>query len=1053
MTSRAAKAAGAKRKATTAINRPSKRGKQTDRRGKGKAGSNEDDDEINEEEEDEEGGGGDGDEKEDEEDEDDDSGPGRNQPKRKQNKRRICGFCANDPMGISMARVTPCDWVDGKFTLECTNCANYRHDHPDSGHQCCIPRKKQVWRRYADNDPDNYSETSCDKCSQNGFGGTCDVDTTLGYSCRRCGKDECRVNDQLMEFMPNLRQGFKRWARHACDVCSNLAPRKSQTGCSWLQNRKTWDKACTQCRDGSMHCIDSGEVVAAPIKPYEPEKWEPQHELKAWNELRGITPFRKNCLSCVEGKNHCRSLAQAAFHACNKCFQLGISCVDASEDRTHRPLHDLSRVGFGHFMPFTSCQRCTDLGRNCDRQRPCDSCCLHGEEDECDNYVHGSKDSMNCLPGRLDPPPGPLYYLAHGYGAEGVNDIKDGSELEHWIGPAIPLYALPHGAALAKMGIVSAAQSMRSVLLPEKKPPTGGPNSILSQKPVDELTVKDLREMILEEWPEAKNLNEHGHYGEQVTATWGKVSKAIDGIGRRQTSRRTLPGGNSGVGTGQSRGDDGTVDVGDGTVAQENDGDESDIYDASPRSVEAQPRVNTGLSGQQSHIDGEFTSGTQFESASSSANEQFGLIQGPAGSPILLYTPYSVDPTTPFLDVATEEEIPVDPNLQPAPTTPTQAASNSSLDNKSLSSAESQSEVAPRGMGLLYDNEHSASFGSPEGLLLEPARWYKKDHGRPAMTQWERANGLTGEPASPSHTNTLFSVSRNEAGSGVPMKAVLSKIPLDMKPPAAEKDCANAEFKSCMDPGIDCDQAVQMGLNCSCEDHSLVSDSDIAICESCARASADILVDETDEPITKDELVGMRAYLCNDCTAHCGNAIGSLSAVWSHGAKRIWGCTFSDGSEIDGSLTFNTNRKRREADGSCKPDRNSDDMVLIPTSLPASGCSCATKIFQHRLCRYHRLKYARQVMEQVATMIQWRRNEHLGDVCPGCLLTKPEDEANLSKFAGDPEPNPDSETSLASWICMVCNDMVINQKCGNSLVPGWENWFSVPPQDWADVGH
>ncbi|RBR22249.1 hypothetical protein FVER53590_06393 [Fusarium verticillioides] len=38
--------------------------------------------------------------------------------------------------------------------------------------------------------------------------------------------------------------------------------------------------------------------------------------------------------------------------------------------------------------------------------------------------------------------PGPLYYLALGYGAGGVNDLKDGQKLEHWIGPAAPMYGL-----------------------------------------------------------------------------------------------------------------------------------------------------------------------------------------------------------------------------------------------------------------------------------------------------------------------------------------------------------------------------------------------------------------------------------------------------------------------------------------------------------------------------------------------------------------------------------------------------------------------------------
>uniref|UniRef100_A0A0D2XWB6 Uncharacterized protein n=1 Tax=Fusarium oxysporum (strain Fo5176) TaxID=660025 RepID=A0A0D2XWB6_FUSOF len=38
--------------------------------------------------------------------------------------------------------------------------------------------------------------------------------------------------------------------------------------------------------------------------------------------------------------------------------------------------------------------------------------------------------------------PGHLYYLALGYGPDGVDDIKDGRQVEHWIGPAAPVYGL-----------------------------------------------------------------------------------------------------------------------------------------------------------------------------------------------------------------------------------------------------------------------------------------------------------------------------------------------------------------------------------------------------------------------------------------------------------------------------------------------------------------------------------------------------------------------------------------------------------------------------------
>ncbi|KAM4057028.1 hypothetical protein HRG_003879 [Hirsutella rhossiliensis] len=464
---------------------------------------------------------------------------GGNEPKLK-----ACNFCTNDPEGQRMAAARPCDWyMVGKHTIECTNCADHRLANPDSDHQCKILRRKQVWRRYATEDRDDYAPSACDHCVANGKEGACDVDTTLGYSCGKCLKTDCRVNGQLMEKRPNLRQGFERWFRHACDTCDNRIAKKGEPGCSWLGDRKSWTRRCTRCENNKMTCWNGGYLVAHPPEPNIPTAWTVTHMLNGgWAELRGGSPWRKNCTNCAINRNHCRAMADAATNACNRCLQMGLDCVDDAGNSY--PLPDLSRVGFGNFMPFRACSRCIATGRNCDRQRPCDSCVQNGEAHLCDTFKIGDSANLNCHNGRLDPPPGPIYYLALGYGAGGVNDPKDGKKLEHWIGPGFPVYSMQGGDDNNRMGVVATAEEMARAMRPQGAPPHGHRGGALEDTRTSQISVQDLVQMLRNNWPEANIPSHYEKYTDAVAAAMAKRVSYADGRAprRRGTTRTPGPG-------------------------------------------------------------------------------------------------------------------------------------------------------------------------------------------------------------------------------------------------------------------------------------------------------------------------------------------------------------------------------------------------------------------------------------------------------------------------------------------------------------------------------
>ncbi|KAH0496872.1 hypothetical protein TgHK011_004216 [Trichoderma gracile] len=487
-------------------------------------------------------------------------------PKRKRGPNR-CKFCGADPVGKDMFQERPCDYTKiwKENYIECQNCADHRSKNPGVQHRCQPPNINKVWRQYGVADPTTYTPAACDQCRGGRLEHQCNVDPILGYGCtttRACREGTCTVNGVPMEKPPRPQANVVRWTRGECQVCENKTKKGTATmGCSWLRDRTTWNQACDYCQAHNLVCMSGGNIVASPAKLTLPKTWALNHQVFDWGfiECRAINPHRRNCKRCLEdGHEHCRVDAGAYGFACNRCAQLGIDCIDSKDD-THYPIFDLARVGIGGFMPFPECSCCTRHGRNCDLQRPCNSCVKHG--DECDEFKGVT--ARYCFNGRLDPPPGPLYYLALGYGPQGVDDPKDGSAIEHWVGPATNVYCmLPDKQK--KEYLTALGAHLRAKLHPPGGPPHGdvSQGGLLTRR-ASEITPQQIAALIRAQWPQARPMNQYNVYQRYVDEAQQQVR--IVRAGKAGARLPELPE------NGEDDGDDGDDNNGNGA---DNDGDD-----------------------------------------------------------------------------------------------------------------------------------------------------------------------------------------------------------------------------------------------------------------------------------------------------------------------------------------------------------------------------------------------------------------------------------------------------------------------------------------------
>ncbi|KAM3534765.1 hypothetical protein MY4038_002018 [Beauveria bassiana] len=1035
--------------------------------------------------------------------------------------RRICDFCRNDAAGQVMHAARACDWRDGKYPLECTNCADHRALHPveAAGHVCQVPRKALVYRKYSVHHPTRYDQAvspqtglptdegvCCVRCIADGNTVACDVDPILGYQCSRCKPaDMCQLRDgRFMDNKPNLRQGVVKWFRHACDGCAQLAAgrRRGRTiQCSWLQDHTTWDQPCDRCRSNNLVCLASAIVTSMPAAISIPGNWRPRSFIAlGWAELRPNTVWRKACMNCRRDSNHCRASIANPYSACGRCTAMGLDCVD--NEGTAYPIFDLSQVGFGSFLPFTACRRCVEMGRNCDRQRPCDSCTNAREAHLCDNAFlrtdSGKKRMANCLHGRLHPRPGPLYYLAHGYGANGVDDVKDGSQMEHWIGPLTETYVMP-SVSFHEGSLIREVSRQRESIVPRAAtPPHAAPGTLLARKPASELSASDIAAMIHEVWTDAFLMNDLQDFvEEQENAAMKKVMfqfstpaeadkppTAADiaaAINPRPDVRPThivrviqpLP-------------------VVRATSSSEDEGADSDEEDAESEQSE--------------------DSGSQ---DSQNVNNNVQLIMQSAAT--LAPPSHSVSPAQRIeddnpMDVDTPKDVnrPIDPALQslsppvlpyvPFSRPPSISPETDTMPGHAMTLSASP---APAAVLDILDLESAdllePSFTSFLDAAATTEDWLPASNTAHVAQQTHEASPLQTVPPknegrseqvlaitksnspsqqdparwshlSPLHesTRTLLGTRHNTGGRlarnpftlaisylqrTCPVRDVLHSLP---EPEfGSQSEASDAQPQRQMDslgaPRCDesrlgegdkeayitCGAAVQLSDRCVDTHHDPNHPS--LVCGACARHSAEMLVDPRHDPLTTTEVLSMRSYLCERCTAYAGSSQEAVLTMCEAGINTVFGrfpkSQDENAVDDDGDVVMTA------------PDGG--NVVFFGKVRPLTGCACAVKIFQTRQCQFHRIDNAEAVLRQIAAVREWRVQTLQQGKCAGCFEPRFETDDALQEDQQQGQ-NEAAAAVLNSWVCLACGGWVMNQET-IGLVDGWQSWFDRQPASFANI--
>ncbi|KAL6898399.1 hypothetical protein GGI43DRAFT_428559 [Trichoderma evansii] len=713
--------------------------------------------------------------------------------------------------------------------------------NPGSGHRCKPPQINNVWRKYGVDDPTDYQPPTCDQCLNTKMANQCNVDSILGYGCtltKACREGKCTVNGQEMEARPNPRVDVARWIRSECHICQNKTKKGTVTaGCSWLRDRATWDQACSYCESHNLTCLSGGRVIANPQTLTLPKSWAVNLQVfdRGFIECRKINPDRRYCKRCHEDEHdHCRADASSYFYSCNRCTQLGVDCIDA-EDDTSYPLFDLARVGIGGFLPFVECECCRKAGRNCDLQRPCDSCVKHG--DGCDDWRGDT--AKYCIKGRLDPPPGPLYYLALGYGAGGVDDPKDGSAIEHWVGPATNIYSIPENQNrnfIATMGV-----QLRSMLRAPGAPPHGDATqggSISGR--ASEITREQIVAWIKDRWPQAVPMNQLGHYRERIEAVQQKMQDIREG-----KIVSALFSDFHDHGSDNEEDDDGVNDEG--------NGNNTNSLCIRPKSTDNSER-NRVVNAHSDNGDAAATNPAHLIFDTSAPDWLTKYINADMIDDGVVSPPFEC------LSLPGQSRFDFD-----AAAPSSQAAANIQFSPFEVSNVDPSLYL----MDLDQDFDTSVHIDSQASLGMEDAEFI--DHNSLRVAQ----EALLVPPREPT-IPTLYNFNLGQQiRADCPFYNIFGLIPEDVKPLEDGIDWSCSE--------LGCWNLVTPDYICQCPAHG---DDRTPVCDECCDQSNQEL---STNLVTEAQLLGMRAYLCTDCAAQVSRSVNEVSRRRTVGAVNIWG--------------------------------------------------------------------------------------------------------------------------------------------------------------------
>lgn len=901
-----------------------------------------------------------------------------------------CDFCLNHEIGQAMyARDGKCniEVVQGSgkelYHLECQHCADYRFFNPrrNKSHVCVVDGDEYTHKRYSLEAPDMYPDHSaCTRCVKFGFEQTCDADTILGYKCSNCRPDyACTAAGWVLPLMrPNKLPPVRPWYRHACDRCRAHALEDGKLHdfemCSWLENRSEWenDTACSRCIRDGMSCIDSSNLVQEnpPVKP--PQDWSIDEGYDIiWNlaDVTRHTSWRKPCDACILSNVKCQVHLARTGHACERCSQIGVGCVsDFGTTRTYWPLYSLSQVGFGPHMPFAACKNCRVNERACDRQRPCDSCVINGEKIECDDYQRNKK--QNTLPRPKVGNLGPLYYLSMGFGADGVTSMKTGAEPEDWIGPSTQRYAVDNfeNDGLERYKLILDAHKNFRPPFPAKPPHGAQGGHLLAKQNMGSIGRSELRDMINDMWPGYQNPCQFDAYHSLVVELENELSKnpPVQAASFGSATRSNPGSGTPGTRTRRPLGEPVNPPK---RPARERTG-------WSPPKLRP-PKAKLPQS----------TYGSQPDVGADWAQRRAGRRQRhqPANNDQHAFG-RSMKPTV---------------GISPEPPA---NARRVILCRSNVSSGR-----APKDARAADD----APFNPFLGFTMN-GKTKVRYNTKSRNSRWKVFNPL--EHLDMSH----WHVARRHLDSSKTHPRVFNmaegqKLPVPLRDVLRDVPREEAEeriIERCVEPNDGgfgyCSRENSFRINCQSRAHSNTPPYKFPVCNQCHVASINDLFRQVYKPITRKDLIGMRAYLCHDCAGHISSKAQNVLDYHNAGARTVHG-TYANDDAPKGIYNL---------------DNDPDNAVQFrPNPKPGTGCFCADKVLGGWLCRYHRLYYAEEMLKQSKLVHEWRLSYFKKPVCPGCLANKPLGEVNVSADHHNFE-----EGGPTAWACLTCSEWVVNQE-------------------------
>ncbi|KFA55491.1 hypothetical protein S40293_01995 [Stachybotrys chartarum IBT 40293] len=960
-------------------------------------------------------------------------------------KKKKCVNCKEHTMTRGIGR--ECAQVHGPLPLECITCSKLRIRQESSGlfkHQvdgCKSDRLHVVfWPRYAEEDeepvdggvadpiayagyPYGPKDLTCEACRDLPDRKRCDVDPVLGIGCSACMEEDDKLhraggsasntttnkNTELFRCVctytngdgdtcrvalrkrPKPRQNTPLWFRRACVRCDRRRnENKPDTPCDWTGSRNTWDDACKQCSDDHRVCLDNS-VLKGIIPPNvgcnvpTPYSWKVlKIQAPKYDETRSATSWRSSCLSCIEGRGHCRVPDDTPRWACTRCAQHGLVCRDVFGNTYD--VWDLSKIGFGQLVPFRTCQRCHEKGRNCDLQRPCDSCVNHKEGSLCDPLPQGN--TSNCI-GRLNYQqpegegnadtneqralsgrPGILYYLALGYGPGGVDDVKDGSQIEHWVGPLSKCHAHPNLTTSRQCAaIFHELRAIRNTFLPKHVPPHRGligpedaippARGPLNNVDTQSLTVEQLREMLRTSWP---NIQPPNHYRDGDS--WGNSDGGSD------------HGGN----------DDNEEDENDDDDDGEDDDDDVDDDDDDDDDNGKPSRKRRKSSRRPSKKKRKNRPKPKFNKP----RPTFEDIQRATAEIKIRRAP---------VDDTREEETGDRGRIEDRNETEDENGKENGVEDQDGDQGGHGGQLGDEQGGQHGDDTASNHRQKSGEMQVSPPNTRQDSSG----PQWGRLFPhwkFTSRESNALATNPWKDTSQDtEVGLKVCME------------PRQTNDFVCGRYAA--DVSL-CWPAAQDDTR---EDHG--------VCEDCSKISAGHIVKDF-----TGKIMDMRLYLCEPCADQAEKPEGKEHQTTRKsknlkdlGVRKLWGGT----AELAVDL-----------------DETEEEL------LPITGCDCGSKLFQQTMCVCHRDVCSQQVLSRIQAMGDWippAYEEEGGTVrvpCPMCVVRR------KSRATVNAAPDASHRARRTSaWVCVVCVGLVIDP-ARQAIIPGWESWFheGYGPTDW-----